>query len=170
MIGIIIFLLLKKYYPIEPDVIIKTDTIYKTIYKDSIKYDTIIYSNLKLINDTIYLRDTILQIDTIYFHLNEHFAKIHYLDTILNDSTGFISVSDTIFMNKLLNRKSDIRLYNKTKIPLNDKISLYTGLFYLNSVNRSVGVNMSLERKKSMFTVGYGTNKTILINYLYKIR
>jgi hypothetical protein len=156
-------------YKPNTEYITKIDTIEKVIYKDSIKFDTIIYSDVRLINDTIYLRDTILSIDTVFFHINEHFAKIHYLDTLLNDSNGFISVSDTIYMNRLLNRTSNIKLYNKTKIQTNDNFSLYTGLFYLNGVNNSIGINLALERKKSLFNIGYGTNKTILFNYQYKI-
>jgi hypothetical protein len=152
------------------EIITKTDTITKTIYKDSIKYDTIIYSNVKLINDTIYVNDTIFDIDTIFFTINDYFAKVHYLDTLLNDSTGFISVSDTIFKNRLLNRTSNIEIYNKTILPVNDKISLFAGVFYLNGINNSLGANLSLERKKSLFSVGYGTNKTFLINYQYKIK
>jgi hypothetical protein len=154
----------------NPEIITKTDTITKTIYKDSLIYDTIIYSNVKLVNDTIYLNDTILQLDTVFFYINDYFAKVHFKDTLLNDSTGFISVSDTIYMNRLLNRQSDIKLYNKTVIVPNDKISLFAGVFYLNGMNNSIGVNMSLERKKSLFSVGYGTNKTILINYQYKLK
>ena len=110
----------------DPKVII---TEYDTIYKNIPVYTPIPIGHLntdqnirpeyKLIikTDTTELIDTIQRIDTIYMTdttgiVEDYFRKYVYKDTILNDSTGFIAVKDTVFMNSILSRSADIEIYH----------------------------------------------------------
>ena len=78
---------------------------------DSIIFDTLIQYKTKHLKDTIFIYDTIYIIKDV---VNDYFAKVHYPDTLLDDSIGLITVSDTIFMNRLLSRESNIYIYSKT--------------------------------------------------------
>lgn len=168
----IVFILLRYCNPQQPEVIIQKDTIHKTIYRDFMVPDTIIQNKYitKNVHDTI----KVIVKDTVYIAseiITDHFAKISYTDTILNDSNGLITISDTLYMNRLLNRYSDIKLINTTKTILDNKAHLYIGLgSNLSQNNINVSLNGYLQKKNHLFGLGYNTDKQFLINYSYRIR
>ena len=162
-------LLLKKCNPEQPEIIFQTDTVVKAIYWDYVRYDTIIQSEFVPIiyKDTVYLKDTVYIVQDV---VNDYFAKVSYIDTLLNDSNGFISVSDTIYMNRLLNRSAVIKTYNTTKTIKDNKAHFYIGLgssFNRDDINFSL--NGYLQKKRNIFGIGYNTDKKIIINYAYKL-
>lgn len=95
----------KKYEVIKR----KTDTIY--VFKDSIVYrpgKKIPYQ--VLVEKFIYLPS---KIDTNAV-INAYFAKVVYKDTLKIDSVGYISVTDTLYKNKILGRSWAYKIQQKT--------------------------------------------------------
>jgi hypothetical protein len=95
----------KKYEVIKR----KTDTIY--VFKDSIVYrpgKKIPYQ--VLVEKFVYLPT---KIDTNAV-INAYFAKVVYKDTLKIDSVGYISVTDTLYKNKILGRSWAYKIQQKT--------------------------------------------------------
>lgn len=153
-----------------PEVTTIIDTVTITVVSDSLIYDTIIYSDIKVINDTIYLNNTIIQKDTVFVYLNDYLAKKFFCDTILSDTSGLIIISDTIFKNNIYTRKSDIMLYNITKTIQDNSKHFYFGAG--TSINQDVTFNANFyyQNKKNLYGIGINTEKQILFNYIYRIK
>ena len=138
----------------KPDPVYITDTI---TYRDTTYIPQI--DTLKF-TDTIYLDSIIRQIiikeklDTIII-FREHFTLNTYKDTILNDSNGFIVISDTIYRNKIKSRLTSIKLY-----PQRIKPTLLTK-YYI-----GVGINGGRDRMGLSANVGILTKK----DYIYTLK
>ena len=151
----------------KPEIITIIDTVKIVKYSEKLKIDTIIKPEYHVINKYI----TITEIDTIYFFdtikktIYKYYAKNVYIDTIINNDTAFICITDTIQENLIKSRKSEISIYNKTIIE-KPKLQIMTGLFYLNNLElQSIGINAGITKNKNIFSLGIGTNKTYLFNY-----
>lgn len=154
----------KKYIVVKHEI----DTVYRptiqTVYKDgkTIYRDTPVYINVPTNVDTMSI-------------LKDYYTKVTYKDTLhLKDSLGYISVIDTIFNNKILNRVWDSHV---NKITINDKIYLkelpktqlyFGGVLGFDKVNivNFAGPSFILKTKKDhMYSlgIGYSNNKTVSI-------
>jgi len=154
----------KKYIVVKHEI----DTVYKptiqTVYKDgkTIYRDTPVYINVPTNVDTMSI-------------LKDYYTKVTYKDTLhLKDSLGYISVVDTIFNNKILNRVWDSHV---NKITINDKIYLkelpktqlyFGGVLGFDKVDivNFAGPSFILKTKKDhMYSlgIGYSNNKTVSI-------
>lgn len=194
IIGILFFW---QYLCNNPDqeIIIKIDTVETTIYRDSLVPDTTIYqkndfikslkkeiNHLKYIinnfknksSDTINIginKDTLWWADTVIFIIDKYYAKNCYRDTLKDDSTAFILISDTISQNKILARTADIRIYNKTKIIQDNNKRFYIGAGTAFSFENVVfNGNFYYQKNKNIYGIGINSNKQILFNYIYQIK
>lgn len=118
----------------EPEVIVKTDTLYKDIVKTEVK------SVVKYKTDTQYVKEPWMVPDTNYAVLKQQYehlvdlymAKNIYTDVIKLDSLGEITITDTVQHNNLLLRKYDhhykIPTITKTiEVPRPPRRQLYIG-------------------------------------------
>lgn len=127
------------------------------IYKEKIKYDTIP-----------------MEVDTMEI-LKEYYSKYVYIDTlVLNDSLGYITVTDTITNNKILGRLWDSKV---NKITITDVIYLEKdktnqlfigGVIGADNVNlvNFIGPSVVFKNKKEQlysFGAGFSNNRTISI-------
>jgi hypothetical protein len=154
----------KKYIVVKREI----DTVYQptvqTVYREgkTIFKDVPVYVNVPANVDTLNI-------------LKDYYTKVTYKDTLhLKDSLGYISVIDTIFNNKILNRVWDSHV---NKITINDKIYLkdlpktqlyiggVLGFDKVNIVNFA-GPSFILKTKKDhMYSlgVGYSNNQVVSI-------
>lgn len=108
-IGILLLLNIRKL----PDtkVITHTDTVYST---DTVKVITQVPKPYKVIyHDTT----TITHVDTA-FVIKDYSSYVIYEDTLMNDSLAFISLHDTVYRNRLLNRR--LTYYNRQPLIINN--------------------------------------------------
>ena len=97
----------------KPDakVITITDTVYST---DTVRVITQVPKPYKVIyHDTT----TINHVDTA-FVIKDYSSYVIYEDTLMNDSLAFISLRDTIYRNRLLNRS--LTYYNRQPLIINN--------------------------------------------------
>jgi hypothetical protein len=134
----------------KPDVKIKTYKIYSEKTITELVPDLVIKEKLISKNDTIYLRDTILQIDTIFIMLDEHLARKFYSDTIFNNDTAFLVVNDTLYRNNIKDRSTVLKTYNKTITILQDNL-----LFIGGGINTysDIKAGASYLKKNNLFTI-----------------
>ena len=167
LLGYVIFL--RECTP-KPDPVYITDTI---TYTDTAYIPQI--DTLKL-TDTVYLDSIIRQIiikeklDTIII-FREHFTLNTYKDTILNDSNGFIVISDTLYRNKIKSRLTSIKLY-----PQRIKPTLLTKYYIGGGINggaNRLGLNVSVAmvtKKDYLYQFQYDLlNKEISFNLYIKL-
>jgi hypothetical protein len=154
----------KKYTVIKHtiDTIIKPVT--QTVYKEgrTIFVDVPVYVNVPANVDTAYI-------------LKDYYTKYPYKDTLrLDDGLGYIAVNDTIFKNRVLNRKFNSFINQKTILetiyvqPV-PKVQMFiggvAGFDKVNIVN-FVGPSLLLKDKKDKvysLGVGYSNAKTLSI-------
>lgn len=108
-IGILLLLNIRKL----PDtkVITHIDTIYST---DTVRVITQVPKPYKVIyHDTT----TITHMDTA-FVIKDYSSYVIYVDTLMNDSLAFISLRDTVYSNRLLNRS--LTYYNRQPLIINN--------------------------------------------------
>ena len=165
--GTVIFLSLKYCSEPQPETIITTDTITKTIteYKPKIIEKT----------KPVFIYDTIVKLDTIFIHDTvavylDYFTKYFYADTLLNDSTGFFAVYDTIYANSIYNRTADIKTYNKTKTVYKEYNELYFGGGFMYNGQLTYFIGLDYNYKKLIFGTGLTTDKQVLFKIGYKIK
>lgn len=168
-----IFVFLSKYLDLKcsnPNFKTKIDTIAKVQYKERLKIDTLIIPKWNIVKQNIYISDTIYRIDTITKIVTKYLTKNVYKDTILNDTNGLIVLTDTIYKNKIKDRKTQINLYKKTKIiqPRINHFFITCGSQLHQEMNVSFGLKYS--HKKNMFGANYSTNKIISLEYSYRLR
>ena len=168
ILTIIIFIFINDKYHQE-NKIIKIDTITKIKYKEKLKIDTSFIPKWNIIKEKIYISDTVFRTDTIIKYITNYLTKNVYKDTILNDTSGLIVLTDTIYKNLIKSRKSDISLYNKTVIKQSKNNALFIGVGSMLNQELNINLNAHFKHNKHMFGVGYGTNKTIYLHYNYMI-
>lgn len=129
----------------------------KYVYRDTGSMDTLVEYRYKDVDTTQILTD--------------YFSKVIYHDTLKDDSSAFISLSDTISRNRIQNRKLFFRNNRETKIITNNyykqdgvyiggKIGLgVTGidLMYLNNQDMyGIGVDaLMLDKPEYFFNIQY---------------
>jgi hypothetical protein len=168
--GIVLFCTLRYCKEPQPEVIIKTDTIFSEVIKTELIPDTIIKGNIVLINDTIYLNNEIIKIDTIFVYLDDYLTHKFYSDTAFNDSLGLIIINDTLYRNSIKYRHVERKTYDKTKYIYSEKNGFYigTGLTGLKEPVFNIGVDYKY--KKMMIGLGINTDEQLLINFKYRIK
>jgi hypothetical protein len=149
---------------VEPKVITKVETKWDTITINKIEYIPKWVEKIV----TIYENDTILintPIDTLEV-LKEYYAKNVYVDRIILDSLGIVTITDTISQNKIFSRSivSDILIPTTTitsDIYINSR-ELYWGL---NVAGRSSQINylggglLYKSKRKNIYGLGIGVNE-----------
>jgi len=147
-------------------------------------------------NDTIveYHTDTIVNTDTAYiprivnhFHTDtirdtvevyiDYFVRNYYHDTILNDTNGFITISDTVSQNRIIYRRPAITLYpHFVSETIIEKEKLRNKVFLGLGLGRSVkafglsGNAGLLTKKDNLYTISYDVlNKDVYLTMYWKI-
>ena len=148
----------------EPVIITKVETKWDTITINKVKY--VPKWTEKIV--TVYENDTIIintPIDTLEV-LKEYYAKNVYIDKIVLDSLGTVTVTDTISQNKIFSRqiKSDILIPTTT---LTQEIYLNNREFYwgLNVAGNKTQINylgggiLYKSKRKNIYGLGVGINE-----------
>jgi len=168
--GTVLFVLFKYCNKPNPDVIIKTDTIYSEVTKTHFKYDTIIKENVQLIHDTIYLNNEILVLDTIFVYLDDYLATKFLIDTAFNDSLGLIVINDSLNRNAIKYRHVERKTYDKTKYVYSEKNGFYIGLGITGFQEPIYNAYLDYKFGKWMFGTGINTENQLLIKVSRKIK
>ena len=87
----------------------KTDTIY--VFKDSIVYRPGKKIPYEVLVDRFIYVPTKIDTNAV---INAYFAKVVYKDTLKIDSIGYVSVTDTLYKNKILGRSWAYKIQQKT--------------------------------------------------------
>tara|TARA_Y100000389_G_scaffold131014_1_gene128463 strand:- start:174 stop:770 length:597 start_codon:yes stop_codon:yes gene_type:complete len=148
----------------EPTIITKVETKWDTITINKIEYVPKWVEKIV----TVYENDTIIintPIDTLEV-LKEYYAKNVYIDEIVLDSLGVVTITDTISQNKIFSRqvKSDILLPTTT---LTQEIYLNNREFYwgLNVAGNKTQINylgggiLYKSKSKNIYGLGIGVNE-----------
>ena len=149
---------------VEPKIITKIETKWDTITINKIEYIPKWVEKIV----TIYENDTIVintPIDTLEV-LKEYYAKNVYVDKIVLDSLGIVTITDTISQNKIFSRSiiSDILIPTTTitsDIYINER-EFYWGL---NVAGRSSQINylggglLYKSKRKNVYGLGIGINE-----------
>ena len=111
LIALSVIVLLNIRQKPDAKVITITDTVYST---DTVRVITQVPKPYKVIyHDTT----TITHIDTA-FVIKDYSSYVIYEDTLMNDSLAFISLRDTVYHNRLLNRR--LTYYNRQPLIINN--------------------------------------------------
>ena len=144
------------------DTIVKTKTSYvpKPVYHDTGSFH-IRVDSFQIPTDTAAI-------------VADYIRKIAYSDTLMNDSSAFILVRDTVQYNRITNRTKQIRIYSHTKtIVIPPKAHFYGGIGIGGNRN-SFGVtgNLALQtRRNRLYTASYDIlNKSVYLSVYWRIR
>lgn len=158
---------------IEPD--IKEVTVTDTIKGDSIPYKVEIEKPIPkyIYRDTGKVDTFLKSVDTSEI-LSNYFSNIIYSDTLKNDSSAFISLSDTIYKNRIIGRKLYFQNNRTTKIETNQTIVNYKrdGVYLGGGIGLGVyeGDIMYLDNK-DMYGVGVEALRIDNnIKYFFKVK
>ena len=111
LIALSIIVLLNISQKPDTKVITITDTVYST---DTVRVIAQVPKPYKIIyHDTT----TITHVDTAFI-IKDYSSYVIYEDTLMNDSLGFISLRDTVYHNRLLNRR--LTYYNRQPLIINN--------------------------------------------------
>ena len=111
LIALSVIVLLNIRQKPDAKVITITDTVYST---DTVRVITQVPKPYKVIyHDTT----TITHMDTA-FVIKDYSSYVIYEDTLMNDSLAFISLRDTVYRNRLLNRR--LTYYNRQPLIINN--------------------------------------------------
>jgi hypothetical protein len=102
LIGIIVYQYINPRVNVitETETVYNTDTIIKTVYEPKPVYiENIIIDTVKIPVDTLELKNKYLALYSLYF------AKNHYKDTLLNDTSAFIYIEEISHKNRVYDRK-----------------------------------------------------------------
>jgi hypothetical protein len=171
LFGVILF---QSFFrsPPEPEYITKTDTV--TISHDSIRY---VPKPYPVYHDTgsyhavpVYITNPT---DTAAI-IADYIQKIAYSDTLLNDSTAFILIRDTLQYNRIRSRSKIIRIhtYNKT-LTIPPRPHFFAGIGVGGGKNMfGFTGNIGLQTKRGkLYTASYDVlNKTIFLSMYWKIK
>lgn len=177
IIGLVIVILLQRsctgtsIVNGEPQVSVKTDTVYKhitdTITK-TVKLESIVY--VKPDGPQYYSGETLDTCKQRFQNLlKEHIAKKVYKDTLKLDSLGTITVIDTVWINKLYGKRTyiqDIKIPQVTKTITitkteNPKRQLYIGGNLFGNQNSLQFITPGLlykDRKDRIYQANVGVN------------
>ncbi len=149
--------------PIEPKVVTETITIWDTLEIEKEVYVPKWRTKVVKEYDTI---EVIMpqDVDTLSI-LRDYYTEYQYIDTIFIDSLGYITLTDTISRNTILNRDPEFNIQIPTKI-VNNNIYINEREFYAGMGVRTNGENISwmgLEgvyrtRRGNTFIIGLGTD------------
>jgi hypothetical protein len=147
--------------PSEPTIVTKVETKYDTITIDKKVYVPKWKTKIVTQVDSILVNTPI---DTLEV-LKEYYAKNVFVDKIELDSLGFVTITDTIWMNTLFNRQvnSDIIIPTTTVTQTKyiNQREFYVG-FGLNGTSKQFnyvgGSVLYRTRKKQAFGLGIGLN------------
>ena len=178
---IIVILLMRSCTPTQNvDIPVAGTTTVDTTYRDIIKYETktvVLHET-----DTEYVKEPWMIPDSNYAVLKQQFedlvnlyaVKNIYKDTILVDTIGYITVTDTIQKNKMLQRKY-FHLYSiptitiTNVVPLPPKRELFLGAgvtFAYPTVPQGITTGLLFKDKKSrVFGLQCGVNTKGLVTY-----
>lgn len=111
LIALSIIVLLNISQKPDTKVITITDTVYST---DTVRVIAQVPKPYKIIyHDTT----TITHVDTAFI-IKDYSSYVIYEDTLMNDSLAFISLRDTVYRNRLLNRR--LTYYNRQPLIINN--------------------------------------------------
>lgn len=111
LIALSIIVLLNISQKPDTKVITITDTVYST---DTVRVIAQVPKPYKIIyHDTT----TITHVDTAFI-IKDYSSYVIYEDTLMNDSLAFISLRDTVYHNRLLNRR--LTYYNRQPLIINN--------------------------------------------------
>lgn len=149
--------------PIEPKIVTETITIWDTLEIEKEVYVPKWRTKVVKEYDTI---EVIMpqDVDTLSI-LRDYYTEYQYIDTIFIDSLGYITLTDTISRNTILNRDPEFNIQIPTKI-VNNNIYINEREFYAGMGARTNGENISwmgLEgvyrtRRGNTFIIGLGTD------------
>jgi hypothetical protein len=155
----------------KPEVIIKTDTVYSEKTITDLTPDTTIKDlsndllkalkkikhveagNKKLEDSIIKLKDLKPIIDTVYVIVDDWLATRFYLDTLFNDSTGLLILSDSISKNRIKSRS-----YQRLNI-ITEKTILQDNLLFIGggiNTYSDIHVGASYMKNKNLFSINAG--------------
>jgi len=153
----------------------------------------------ELQNDTITVTDTVTEFDTTYIEkvikvkqpakivntdlpfdidtaeiLKKYYAKVFRDDTLMNDSSLFFRLKQTITKNDVVSQEIEVHDYDKTKVISKETTikvpvsapKLYAGVFTVFSQNKAViGGKLTYRTNKNIYlSAGYGTSQTLLLD------
>ena len=161
-----------------PDIIevpgeVRYDTISDTVYitKEIPKVDTVYLPSEKELVEL--WREIIPNVDTSGIILDYFSTKI-VNDTIIDDSTLFVFIQDTLFLNEIKGRSIKVRrteIVKTIKIEkIRDPLKAYAGMNY-NTFDNQLFIGATLAKGRWLGTVDYGiSNKSFLIGVKYQIK
>jgi hypothetical protein len=146
IIILIVLLLLQGWYyrnstPVEPTIITKIETKWDTITIQSLEYVPKLVDRVITKYETVYKVDSIpvnVEVDTAGI-LKEYFAKNVYVDKIVLDTFGSVTLIDTISQNKIYSRK-----YTSDILPPPNTI---TNNIYINDKGFYAGGSLGINQK-----------------------
>lgn len=181
LVALLVILVLNIQMCNNPEIVseTQTQTIYETVY-DSV--DRIVYIDRPVPSE-------VLPPDTVFIYDQEkceqlfadHFSKRIYLDTLQNDSFAFISLRDTVFMNRLMGRTLTykdrtpteiITTTNTTVINSGPRFRLFAGPIVTYSPVMGSGIGAGVMLTSKTFAAGYSydfARKTNSIQLYYSI-
>ena len=174
--GLILYLVLFSPKPLPPETII---TIERDTIRDTVQTTSTVYvPKIRYVDRT----DTLWKmqnVDTALI-LADYFTYRYYQDTVLNDSTAFLVVKDTLYKNKIKSRQTSLKVYPQTikeTITITQSEKLRTKWFYGLGVGgnpESFGIApsfMLLTKKENAFTLSYDfINKDYWLAGYWKIK
>jgi len=161
---------------IEERVVHSVDTLTVT---DTVTYQVEVYKPYPVYKTDTSIVYVPLDVDTAYI-LKDYFTHNFYRDTILDDSNGFIVISDVIYRNGIEKRSKAITMYDRTiyvhiideRKPIN-KIFVGMNLGYGFKYDRPIfGADVLLVTKKdNAYSLGYDVfNNAVSGTMYWKIR
>lgn len=153
----------KKTEPIDTKVVTVTETVWDTLEVEKKVY--VPKWRTKVVKETDTVEVIIQQeVDTMSI-LKDYYTQYIYNDTLLLDSLGYITLTDTITQNKIMARNSNYQIQIPTNT-LRETIYVNNREFYAGFGARTNGSNISwmgLEglyrnKKGNIFTIGLGTD------------
>jgi len=158
---------------------VQTITTTDTIPGDSVPYAVEVPKPIPYWIDTGSWHYQTQQIDTMAI-LRDYFARVYYLDTIMDDSSAFIAILDTITQNRIhgrklyfANRKPTSIINTTTVLPSNEKSKLYVGgMVAMNPGDKfDIGPSMMLITPRGGYSYAYGVNeKSHTLTLVWKIK
>lgn len=180
IIGLVLFIVFQKQcgsgtvQPSQPDTI----TVVK-IKIDTIKFAPPIYTPIPISVSPGEFLTIPLETDTAAI-LFDYFSSIPYCDTIINDSSAFIVLMDTISRNRIKSREIVAKVYKKTvsevstitkPAKLRNKLFLGMGLGRSPESFGFTGNFMIVNKKENAFTFSYDViNKDFYVTFYWKLR
>lgn len=158
---------------------LNTITITDTIPGDSVPYVVEIPKPVPFWIDTGSWHYLTQQIDTLAI-LKDYFSRVYYLDTIMDDSSAFIAILDTITQNRIhgrklyfANRKPTSIINTTTVLPADEKSRLYVGgMVAMNPGDKfDMGPSVMLITPRGGYSYAYGiSEKSHTLTVVWKIK